>query len=166
MHICLLFHFVHQTFYDTVLQHNNARPHQHATPHRTSPTTTSKFSPGLPCPHTLTQTNTLETSWRNMFKAEWTPLQMCIGRSGWPSQRQWFTTWSSPCLRDAEQLLILEENTPLTDVRVTQSENTEWLSFFLDEKSVKVLNFELNQLQNTNRWTSISLLSFWTSIQF
>ena len=34
------------------------------------------------------------------------------GRSGWPSQRRWFTTWSSPCRKEAEQLLILEEDPP------------------------------------------------------
>ena len=48
-----------------------------------------------------------------MFEEEWTALQTCVScfghssRGVWPSQRKWFTTWSSPRLRDAEQLLIL-----------------------------------------------------------
>ena len=134
-------------------------PMQHATLHSSSPTTTSKFSPVLHVPRLKQKQITLRTSWRDAFQAEWTHLQTCescfrhSSRSGWPSQRRWFTTWSSPCLRDAGQLLILEEDTPLTDTRVSQLQNTEWLNFSLDEKSVKIINFDLNQLQNKMWWT-------------
>ena len=76
-------------------------------PHHTVPRKQQrpKFSSGLPCPQTLTLTNTLGTSWTDVCEAEWTHLQMCLSCfrhsswSGWPSQRKWFTTWSSPCLR-------------------------------------------------------------------
>ena len=78
----------------------------------------SKFSPGLPHPQTQTQTNTLGTSWTDVFKAVWMPLQMCVScfrhssRSGWPSQHMWFIRFSK-CLSDADQFfyscLILTE---------------------------------------------------------
>ena len=56
-------------------------------------------------------------------------------------------------MRDAGQLLILEEDTSPADVRVTESQNTEWLNFFLDEKNVQIMNFDMNQLQNEIWWT-------------
>ena len=76
--------------------------------------------------------NTLGTSWRDVF--EWgrvNAMQMCAScfwyssRSGWPSQLcKWCTTWSHPsCRRDAEQLFIIAEDTPLTDMHVTQLQN-------------------------------------------
>ena len=36
--------------------------------------------------------------------------------------------------------------------RVTQLQNTKWLNFFLDEKSVKIINCDMNQLQNETWW--------------
>ena len=90
-------------------------PMHHATSHSSLPTT-SWFSPGLPYPKILTQSNTFGTNYTNVIEAETTPLQTCVScsrhssRSGSPSQSKWFTTWSSPSLRDAEQLLIFEED--------------------------------------------------------
>ena len=34
------------------------------------------------------------------------------------------------------------------DVHVTQSQHTEWLNFFLDERSVQIINFDQYQLKN------------------
>ena len=139
---------------------------QHATPHSSTPTTMSKILPWPsmsldlnPNKHTW---NELERRVRGRMNAPTKVHESWFrhsSRSGWPSQRKWFTTWPSSCLRDAGQLLIIEEDTPLTDVRVTQSQNTEWLNFFLDEKSFKIVNFDLNQLQNEIWWT-------WLLVQF
>ena len=52
------------------------------------------------------------------------------------------------------------EDTLSTDVRVPQSQNTEWLNFFLDEESVNIMNFDLNQLQNEIWRTQFLLLLF------
>ena len=119
-HIVLLFYFGHQTLYGTVLQHDNAKPH--AVRHNTQFLANNNnvvqilswpsMSPDLnPNKHTQ---NLLE---RDAFGAERTPRQICVScfrhssRTEWPSQRKWFKIWSSPCLRDAGQLLILEGNT-------------------------------------------------------
>ena len=52
---------------------------------------------------------------------------------------------------------------PPTDVGVTQWHNTEWWNFFLDEKSVKIINFDLNQLQN-EIWCTRFLVEFSNNI--
>ena len=129
-------------------------PMQHATPQSSPPTKTRNVQNSP-----LEFQPQLSTRWRDMFEREWMPLQMCMShfrnssRSGWPSQHKWFTTWPIPCLRSAGRLLILDEDTPPTDVRVTQSQNTEWLNIFLDEKSVRIMKFDLDQLQNEIWWT-------------
>ena len=114
---------------------------------------------------------------RLFSETEWTPLQTCVGgsrhlsRSGWPFQGRWCTTWSSPCLTDDEQLLILKEDKPTTDSCVPQSQGTDWLNEkTLGEKTVKIMNFDLNQLQNEFWCTgffknNLLLLNVWTSIK-
>ena len=48
--------------------------------HHTAPCQQQRrsFSPRLPCSQNLTPTNTLGTSWRDVFETEWMPLQMCV----------------------------------------------------------------------------------------
>ena len=41
---------------------------------------------------------------------------------------------------------------------VPQSLSTDWLNCFLDEKSVKIVNFDLNQLQ---KWSLMNLIFYW-----
>ena len=61
------------------------------------------------------------------------------------------TAWE---MLDSYWLLpIPEEDTPPIDVRVPKSQHTEWWNYFFDEKSVNVMNFDLNQLQNEILWT-------------
>ena len=114
-----LFYFSHQTLFGTVLQHDYDRPMQHAAPHSSSPTTTCKI---LSWSSVSTDLNPNKHTWNELERCAWgrvSALQMCVScfrhssRIGWPSQHRWFKTWSSPCLRDAGQLLILEEDTPL-----------------------------------------------------
>ena len=59
----------------TVLHFNTTGPDPmlHATPHCSSPAITSEFSPGFPCPQTLTQTSTLPTSWTGVRGREDAP---------------------------------------------------------------------------------------------
>ena len=76
---------------------------------------------------------------------QWMPLQMCVNcfrhssRSGWPPQHKWFTTWFSPCLRDVEQLLILEEYAPLPPYWCVCSSVIKYcvIEFFLVRKVLK-----------------------------
>ena len=90
-----------------------------------------------------------------MFEAKWTPLQMCMscsrlsGRSEWPSQCKRFTTCSSPCLRDAEQLLALEKDTHSTEC-VSLSRKMPGDEVFLGREDI---NFDLSDLQNEIWWT-------------
>ena len=126
-------------------------PMQHTTPHSYPPKTASKFFPGLPCPQTSTQTNTLGTSCTDMFKAEWTPLKMCMGclrnssRSGWPSR----TGESQPDLVHPKRwwaVIDSRGHTPYWYVcpSVTKKKK-KWFNFFL--------NCDLHHFQNEIWWT-------------
>ena len=116
---------------------------QHATPHSSSPTTTSKFFPGHPFP--LDFQGRVE----NPYKCAWVVSGAPAGVAGYPSASD-----SQPepvhALKDAEQLLILEEDTPPTDVRVPQLQNTLGLNIFLGEKSVEIMNFERESIAKWN----------------
>ena len=90
----LLFHFRHQMLFGTVLQHNNARPHaahytkQFLTNNKIQIILWPSKSACFPAPQKTKQT---WNEWTDAFKAEWTPLEMCVScfrhsrRSGWPS---------------------------------------------------------------------------------
>ena len=141
-------------------------PMQHATSHSSLPTTASKT---VPWPSTSAELDPNKRTWNELERRVrgWVNAYGIVraffrhlSRSGWASQRKWFTTWSSPCLRDAGQLLGLKKDpSPLTDVRATQSHITEWFNFVLDEKSVKIMDFDLNQLQHDMWWT-------WVLVEF
>ena len=67
----LLFYFEHPTLNGTVRPHDNARPHAARNTTQFLANNIVQSSPlGLPCPQTLTQTNTLGTSWRDVLEAE------------------------------------------------------------------------------------------------
>ena len=165
----LSFYFMHHT-YDTLLQHDNTRPPAAC---NTIQFLANNNIPNSPLAFHVPRLKPKQTRLERVgdeFEAEWTPLQTCVNcfrhlsRSGWPSKSKWFTTWSSLCLRDAGQLMILEVDTPPTDVHVSKLQNTQWLNLFLDERSVKIINFDLNQLQNEIWWNWI-LVEF-STIQF
>ena len=139
-------------------------PMQHTIPHISLPTTTPRFFPGLPCPQTWTQTSTLGRSWRDEVEAEWTHLQMSVSCfrhsswSGWPSRRQWFTTWSSPCLWDAEQLFFfLKEGTPPTDVRVLSHKTLSDRTSSWKRRVLKSWAW----LESIAKWNLINLIFCW-----
>ena len=143
----MLFYFGRQPLHVPVFQHDNAKAHA---ARRTTQFFANDIVQNLPC---------LPCS-QISFKPKWTHLgrvgqscskrvnapETCVSCSrhsskrGWPSKHEWFITWNSLCLTNAEQLLILE-NAPPTNLRVSQSQNTDWLNCFLDEKNVK--NHEL-----------------------
>ena len=107
-HISLLFYFESQPLYGAVFHTTLPNPEQYATSHSSSPIYVLHISRWV-----YTQSNTFRTCWTDVLEAGWTLLQICKScsrhpsRSGWPSQRKWITSWSSPCLWEAEQLLIL-----------------------------------------------------------
>ena len=134
-------------------------PMQHRSPHSSSSTTTSKLSPWSPMSQNFNQTNTLRRSWRDLkLQGRLNPPadvhELFQTLKQWPSQSKWFTTWYSPCLRDAGLLLILH------DIGVTKSQNRKWLNFYSDKKSVKIMNSDLNQLKNEIWWTLFFVLNF------
>ena len=150
-----------------MLQHDNARPHavrqRHTVPCQQQ---RPKFSSGLRCPQTQIPTNTLGTSRGDVFEAEWTPLLMYVScfrhssRSGWPSRRKWFTTWSSPCPRVAGQLLILEEDSPLL-MSLSRKIPSDW-TFSLTRRMLK--SWSLTWINRKMKYDALEfLLSFRTS---
>ena len=120
----------------------STRPHADSTPHIFSP---SRACNVLPWPSMSRDLNPNKHTWNELerrvrgrmntlanvreffqaLKQEWVVI---------PAQ-----VWSNPCLRDAGQLLILED-THSTYVRVTQSQNTD-CEFFLEREEWK--NHEL-----------------------
>ena len=67
------------------------------------------------------------------------------------------------------KLLILEEYTLPTNLCVPQLQKNDWFNCFLNEDSVKIMDFDLNQLKKKKGTKSDDLyflLNFQTLIQF
>ena len=121
----------HQTLYGTNFNTTTPDPTQHATPHSSSPTTTSKVSLAFHVPRFKPSRTHLGVVGQTCPRQSERPLQTCAScsrhssRSGWSSQRKWFTSWSGPCQKDAGQWLILVDRIAFVDLRVPRSQNTD-----------------------------------------
>ena len=162
--LLLLFYFGHQTLYG-VFQPDSARPDaaRHTTQFLANNNDVQIF-PGCPCLH-VHQSNTFRTSWTEMVEVQWTPCKRV-----WvvPGTQEGVSSHSSASDSTPDPICEMlsgcwfSRRTSPTDLRVARSKNTDWLNFLLDEKSVKIMNFDLNQLQNEIWWTWFLLLNFRT----
>ena len=95
------------------------------------------------------------------WKCAWVVPGTQAGQGGHPSAKD-SQRDHAHASDNAEQSLILEEDTCPTDLHVPQSQNNDWLKSFLDEKSVKIINSDLNQMQNDIWWTWF-FVEFWNN---
>ena len=140
--------------YGTVLQHNEARPHAacHATQFFANnnvqvfpwPSMSQDLDPNK---HTR---NELERQVRSRVKDS-----ANVHESFQALKQEWVAILAQvihnliqPMPKTCWAVIYSRGGHIPTDVCFPQSQNTEWLNAFLTEKSAKIMNFDLNQLQN------------------